>query len=496
MDSSQQLYAHIEQTPLAFIEWDLDFRVIVWNRSAEIVFGYSSDEAIGEHASFIVPEKARKHVDGVWQQLLAQSGGSRSQNLNLTKSGKSIFCEWYNSILRNSKGELIGIASLVLDITENNRIRNDLLETEETVQFNQIRYEALFNHIADPIVIFDFESYKFLDCNQSAIKKYGYTKEEFYQLTPHNLHPAEELKKVDENISDESRTAPNEYTHITKEGSSFAVEIHTQETSFRKQKAWISIIRDITDRKKSELELKLAKEKAEESDRLKSAFLANMSHEIRTPMNAILGFTDLLSDIDTMTVAERDMSLKVIQNSGERLMSLINDLIDISKIEAGEIQLYLSEIKVHYLCDELFNQFKMEAEKRNLKLVYIPNEKERELFIHSDRNRVIQVLTNLIKNALKFTPKGSVSFGYLAEEEGVEIFVEDTGIGIREEEQDLIFERFRQAYSLKVSETEGTGLGLSISKALVKRVGGDIGLKSAYGKGTRFSFTLPRRLEG
>jgi len=478
------LLSHIEQTPLAFIEWDMNFCVRSWNLSAKKMFSYSSDEAMGKHARFFLPKEDWEAIDQVWDELINQDGGSRSTNHNVTKNGEIILCEWYNTTLRDNNNEVIGVASLALDITENENAAKEIHSAREL-------YKNLFNQIADPVVIFDQETHKFLDCNQSTLNQYEFSKSEFLELTPHDLHPPENLSEVAKNIDDKDSIKPNEYIHISKLGRTFPVEVHTQDVLYRNRKAYISIIRDNTERKKFELELNIAKDKAEQSDRLKSAFLANMSHEIRTPMNAILGFSELLKDIESLDNGEAKQAIEIINGSGERLMTLINDLIDISKIEAGEIRISQNPINPGLITEKIAQQFSNEAKQKNIQLLHKECKSNPELVILSDENRIMQVLSNLIKNALKFSSHGTITVAAKYKKKHIKFYVKDSGEGISDVDQKKIFDRFIQLENPEDSGTEGAGLGLSICKALVEKMGGKIGVISEIGKGSKFFFTIP-----
>jgi PAS domain S-box-containing protein len=243
-----------------------------------------------------------------------------------------------------------------------------------------------------------------------------------------------------------------------------------------------------------EQELLAAKEKAEESDHLKSAFLANMSHEIRTPMNGILGFTELLKE-PKLTGKEKDEYIKIIQKSGQRMMSTINDLIEISKIESGAVELHLSAVNINEQLNYFYNFFKPEAQKSGVDLSCHKALPYGEATVISDREMLNGILSNLIKNAVKYTHEGSIRFGYHIKEKQLEFFVEDTGIGIEKDRQEVVFDRFVQADLSLSKPYEGAGLGLSIAKAYVEILGGQIGVESELGKGSRFWFTLPYTMQ-
>lgn len=237
-----------------------------------------------------------------------------------------------------------------------------------------------------------------------------------------------------------------------------------------------------------------AKEKAEVADRLKSAFLANMSHEIRTPLNGILGFAELLKDED-INNTDRKEYVSIIINNGKHLLNLINDIIDISKIESRQLNVKPTSFNPDDLLNELFSFFenhKKSIEKDHIELILSITQDRENTFIFSDKTRLKQVLSNLIDNSLKFTENGRVEFGYtFLNNEEIEFFVEDTGIGISKEDIEIIFERFRQAESVNRRSMHGTGLGLSICKALIELMGGEIKVTSELNNGSRFSFILP-----
>jgi two-component system sensor histidine kinase EvgS len=237
-------------------------------------------------------------------------------------------------------------------------------------------------------------------------------------------------------------------------------------------------------------ELNLAKEKAEESDRLKSAFLANMSHEIRTPMNGILGFAGLLKE-PGLSGEEQEKYIAVIEKSGERMLNIINDIIDISKIEAGQVKLEIKDTDLNQLTEFLFNFFEPEMVKKNLAFNYkVPPEND-HLIIKTDKEKLYAILANLLKNAKKYTHHGSVEFGFSLVDSSVVFYVKDTGIGIPKDRIHAIFDRFVQADIEDTKALQGAGLGLSISKAYATMLGGEISVESEIEQGSVFWIKIP-----
>jgi PAS domain S-box-containing protein len=366
----------------------------------------------------------------------------------------------------------------------------------DDIKIEKAYFEQLFQNSPETIVLTDIEGH-LLKVNSEFEKLFGFTEEEALG------------KKIDDLIATEDFI--EEATTITqKVGSGEKVIIDTVRQDKNKKKIHVSILgtpieigggqvgvygiyRNITDRIQYESNLKLAKEKAEESDKLKSAFLANMSHEIRTPMNAILGFSELLKT-EHITKEERDEYINIIRNKGNELLLIINDIIDISKIEAGDVRIVPEFFSVKDFMMEIYQQFSGEKNIMNKEQVQfrLNIDKDQEPIIFTDRSRLKQVFNNLVQNAFKFTYEGFVEIGFEpASETSIRFFVSDTGIGIPEDKQDVIFERFRQVDESISSQYGGTGLGLAISKNLTVLLGGNISVHSKPGHGSTFYVDMP-----
>lgn len=284
-----------------------------------------------------------------------------------------------------------------------------------------------------------------------------------------------------------------EYRFLRSDGSvKWVLGQMIQEYNMQNQLiGYVGTVTDITELKLYEIELNKLKDRAEESDRLKSAFLANMSHEIRTPMNGILGFAELLKE-PKLSGDEQELYVSLIEESGIRMLNILRDIVDISKIESGQIKVVYSEVNVNQQIAYLYQFFKPEAEGKKLDLNYTISLDDKDSVIRTDKEKFNAILTNLVKNALKYTPSGTINFGYQKEDGFLKFFVKDTGMGIDKDRQGVIFERFVQADVTNNYAIEGAGIGLSIAKAFTEILGGEIWLESEKGKGTAFYFTIPR----
>lgn len=286
-----------------------------------------------------------------------------------------------------------------------------------------------------------------------------------------------------------------EFKVFRADGSSFESVVSTG-SIYNKEgspESMVIIFKDISDRKETERKLREAKEKAEESDRLKTAFLSNMSHEIRTPMNAIVGFADLLNDTE-ITEKEKSEFIAQINLGADNLMHLIDDIIDIAKIEAGQLKINKSEFDLRKLIDEQLVMFRQNLEsldKTHLDLRLNWNMTENIVLMNTDPFRLKQIMSNLLNNAIKFTDSGFIELGVELFNGFIKIYIKDTGIGIEEQKQKVIFDRFMQGHITKGKLYGGTGLGLAISKNLSELLGGSIGVISTRNVGSEFWFTLP-----
>ncbi|MBN1143369.1 MAG: PAS domain S-box protein [Bacteroidales bacterium] len=380
-------------------------------------------------------------------------------------------------------GEVIALEGFITDVTERR-------ETEDALNEIMKNYRELIDGMNETIWVIDFDG-TLLDVNRTAINILGYPKEELLKIG---------LTGIDNSLTREAIAAlagsmPEaelqifETSHRTKDGRVFPVEIYSSLVTYQGRKAILSIARDITQRKQIIQDLIYAKEKAEESDRLKTAFLANVSHEIRTPMNGILGFLELLKK-PNLTEEKKDKFIEVVNQSGERLLETINKIVEVSKIESGQVDISFVEVDVAEIMTYHYDFFLEQAAGKGLDFI-LNMDAVSDLKIMADRFKLDGVFTNLINNAIKFTPKGYIEFGAYQDKGDLVFYVKDTGLGIPENKQDAIFERFVQADLSLTRPYEGSGLGLSIVKAYAELIGGSVRVESKPGEGSTFYVTIP-----
>ncbi len=378
-----------------------------------------------------------------------------------------------------------------------NRMIDKLEESEKSKEEERAYLQRLFESSPAAIALLNIGG-EVNRVNREFVKMFGYSSEELINRRLSDITVPEtdkETVRKDYLGVREGKTITRNAVRIKKGNKKVFVSILSTPIEIKEGQLGIYLIyTDITKQKQYEEKLKLAKEKAEETDRLKTAFLNNLSHEVRTPMNAIVGFSELLTK-EALSFEERNKYLSAIGTSTRTLLDLINDIVDIAKIETGELKVKKQRFELNTLLDELKIQYASELktlQKKRIELKVTKGVKQ-ELFINTDQLRLKQILTNLIGNAVKFTSKGYVEYGYIINEEISELyfFIKDTGIGICENDLNIIFERFRQVDISSTRKHGGFGLGLAISKELVELLGGEIGTESVPGKGTMFWFTLP-----
>ena len=491
------------------------------------VTGYRPEDLIGNRkVSFnnIIREDYRDRVWKRWSEVLKQRSSFTFEYPIITPNGEERWL-WEQGVgVYDDNDNLVALEGILFDVTSRKQADEALRESESL-------FRTLVENAFDGICLLRNRRLEY--ANQRFADIVGYTVDEVthtdFQFK--SLFTSRSLEHVNKHLSfvEQNQSIPSQFELqvITSKGELKDVEVSTAVLDSQSDMVVLGIVRDITDRKQAQLQIKEsevklkrqneeylalneelletnerivsinadlleAKQRAEEHDKLKSAFLANMSHEIRTPMNGILGFSQLLLNSEA-SEEERQEYIGIIQKSGHQLLAIINDLIDISKIEANQISLDPHKIDINELINEQYLLFSVKAAEKGLfieKYIDLPNEK---FIVEVDDTLLRQVFSHIVGNAFKFTPKGTIRFGYRLRPDVIEFFVEDTGVGIPTGMQEMIFERFRQVEIDFSRQAGGTGLGLAISKALVAKMGGEIWVDSKEHEGSTFYFTIPNK---
>ncbi len=456
--------------------------IVEANMAAARFYGWSEDELKTMNISQINTlsfDEIKVEMDRA-SRLLNTHFNFRHRNANGEIRDVEVF---------SSKIEIGGrtfLHSIVHDVTQRKRAEKQLKLLSRSVEQNPIS-----------ISITDTNGY-FEYVNPVFEKITGYSLKEIKGKTPRILksghHSPEFYKDLWRTIL-AGKDWKGELRNKKKNGQPYWIQAiispilnnHGKVTNF------VSLREDITERKKLSEDLIAAKEKAEEHDRLKSAFLANISHEIRTPMNGIMGFAEILKD-PGLTKREQQKFIDIIRDSGNRMLNTVNDLIDISKIETGQVTLHISATNLKEQLENLFEFFRPQADQKNLQLILKDPVADDCAVMKTDRSKLDSILTNLIRNAIKFTDKGKIEIGCIKKESFLEYYVSDTGIGVPRSKQKAIFKRFEQANLQTAVPFHGSGLGLAIAKAYTGLLGGTIRVVSEEGYGSVFYFTIPLKV--
>jgi|GEM_PF-1139763 len=508
-----------------FFVFDLEERLLRWNKTMNNVLGYSDSEIASMKPTDFFEKEAAERIS---KTILAvvKEGSADIEELIVTKDGRQIPYEFTAALLRDYKGIPIGISGVGRDVTERKAAEVALKESE-------IRHRTLLEHLTQKIFLKDRNSV-YVTCNKSYATDLKITPEEIRDRTDYDFYPKElaEKYRADDRVVMESGVLKDIEERYILNGEERLVQ--TIKTPVRDAHgnvvSVLGISWDITDRKKMEQQLReyarnleamvaertreledantelqilnneltLRRQEADSATQAKSDFLANMSHELRTPLNSIIGFSQVLKKRKFGQLTEKqDEYVGYVIDSGEHLLALINDILDLSKVEAGKVELEVGSFNLQETLNASLSMFREKTMKHGiaLKLDIAP---DADIAIEADERRLKQILFNLISNAVKFTPDGGAVYlrAQKRDEDSIELSVEDTGIGIKEEDMLKLFKEFSQIESSYDKKYEGTGLGLALTKKLVEKHGGRIWCESKFGKGSRFAFVIPVRQGG
>ena len=500
-ESEEKYRSIFENSNIAILLTSPDGQIISANNFACKLFDRTEEEICKAGRNALIDD-ADPRVANLLEER--KKNGHAKGELTLSKKDGSKFQVELSSVIFKDRDGQERTSIVIRDLTEQKM-------AEEALQESQGLYHSLVKHM--PAGIFRKDSKgRYIFVNSVFCQLKGLNKEEILDKTTEELL-AYETKLISRKTSERKLRQPTmeiqaDQHHQLIMKTVKSIETEEVYTNPDGTAQYLQVIKspvfsfdgkligtqgiqfDITERKQTESELIAAKEKAQESDRLKSAFLANISHEIRTPLNSIIGFSELISDPD-FTAEQRAEFARLVNINGNILLTVISDIMDISKIEAGQIRVVRHNFSVNQLIASLQKEFSFNAAKKGIDIQVDSLNSNEDFLFKSDRERIRQVLTNLISNAVKFTEKGSIVIGTKITNDFVQFYVKDSGIGIPKAYHNEIFERFQQVESNATRKYGGIGLGLPISKSLVELLGGTIWVESEQGKGSTFYFKLP-----
>jgi PAS domain S-box-containing protein len=485
----------IDNLPTGIFVKDKEYRKIIINPiHMQEVSGHlkylrlnADIDMLGKTDYEVFPEKLAKKFFTEDQKVVRDGSVIiNMEGIGYSESGEQKWLMVSKIPLRDKEGEINGMVGVTTDITERRHAEEALKSSEE-------KFRTIFDSAGEGMFLLDPETRKFMMCNAACSKMLGYTDEEFLSLDITAIYPPEELSLIYEkieNVNADDGIARGDVKFKRKDGTDFSADLSSSPVIIAGKKLIIIVFRDITERLLIENELRSAKEKAEESDKLKTAFLQNISHEVRTPLNGIIGFSDILTS-SNLTPEKREQFSKLIRSSGDHLISIVNDIIVMATIDAGQEKLKMDETDINEILQLIKSQNIQKATVKKLLFDINSDLTENESKVLADKTKLLQILTNLVSNAIKFTIEGGIKVNCKIEGVFLKFSVEDTGIGIPSELHKKIFDRF---YQIDFSETRlfgGTGLGLSIVQSYAQLLNGEIYVDSEPGRGSIFYFTMP-----
>ena len=476
----------VEQSPNSVIITNLNGNIEYVNPMFTKVTGYSKEEIVNKNPRILNAGIQPKEYYAEMWKTITNGKTWYGEFLNKKKNGELFREKVKITPIKNENGKITHYLGIKEDITK-------LKESEE-------RLKSFLNVVPDIICYKDGQG-RWLLANDADLELFSLTGTDYFGKTDAELadytHEIYKESFLNCMITDENawknKTIYHEIEKIpTIDGDERYYDVFKIPSFYPngERKGLAVIGRDITEIKRKEDSLIKLKEKAEESDRLKTEFLQNISHEIRTPMNAILGFINFLGKPD-LTDTEKKHYISIIKNSGNQLLRIIDDILEISRLDAKQTELHEEEVCLNDIFTELFSIFNLKTNESKLTLHLIKGLPDKESILFTDKTKLKKVLSNLLENALKFTKEGYIEFGYKLINKQIQIYVKDTGVGINPENHEIIFKRFSQEEKSLSRNAGGLGLGLSIAKENIELLGGKISVQSEKGKGATFYVTIP-----
>jgi PAS domain S-box-containing protein len=506
LEAARWLAAIVESSDDAIIGKTLEGIVTSWNSGAQRIFGYAADEIIGKPVTILIPPELWHEETEILKRLRSGERVDHYETTRLRKNGSTIIVSLTISPIRDASGAITGISKIARDVTENKR----LLASEQLARAEMLaerRFRELIENAPDAILQVDSTG-TIVIANRTAELMFGYSLDEFIGLQVDSLVPqaaraghAAHRKVFEAAGTSRPMGLGLDLRALRKNGSEVPVEISLSPTQTENGTYVTAVIRDVTERKRAELQIESLKKsylaelearhrEAERLNQLKSEFIASVSHELRTPLHTIIGFAELLAEQEAGPLNEKQIRfVHHIRTDSDHLLSLINDVLDLSHIEAGGMTVRAEGLALQSVISEVVNATRPHAESKK---IAIREQQVPDVSVLADILRVRQILYNLLSNAVKFTdPGGEVGVTTRLDGDQVQITVSDTGMGISPVECDRIFDKFYQVGYTTTGVRQGTGLGLTICKQLVEMQGGKIWVDSELGHGSRFHFTLP-----
>jgi PAS domain S-box-containing protein len=482
----------LQQTPDAVVITTTGGAVVCWTNGAQAVFGYTSDEAVGRQLDALIVPPALAGQGASLSQQAAARGVTSYESMRQAKDGTLIYIDSSCKLVPGDVDRPDYLLWSKKDVTA--------LKVLRDAKLVEARYDGILESMPDAIVIANAAG-RIVLANRQAEQLFGYPRHALRgmvleRLMPERYRAAHNHYRV--GFAAQPLVRPmgrgRELYGLRSDGAEFPVEISLSPIDSEEGALVMSAIRDVSERKQIELALQEKNVELAKAVAAKDRFLGGMSHELRTPLNAIIGFTGtMLMKLPGPINDEQVKQLRMVQSSARHLLSLINDLLDLTRIDAGRVELELASLSCKPLIAEVLNSFKPQARSKGLALEFEPPTEE--VTVSSDRRAVQQILMNLVHNAIKFTNNGAVQVrlgkSLVRERRCATISVADTGIGIGDEQRGTLFQAFSQLDGNALRQFEGTGLGLHLSRKLAALLHGEILFDSEYGKGSVFTLTLP-----